>query len=205
MKDESQTIEKQILCARKDRETLGRLLERYRAYFLIVGQRQINRRVAPRVDPADIVQQTFAEAVEAFHQFTGSTEPEFTSWLQSIHEHNLDDVARKHVLAKRRAVTNEERLYHSDGSASFFWKEPAADQSTPSQRVIKGEKALRLAEILQSLPEAQRDAVRMRHIEGQPLEEIAADLDRSVVAAAGLIKRGLEALRSKMSEESWMT
>ena len=70
----------------------------------------------------------------------------------------------------------------SDSSASFLWHEPAADQSTPSQRLIKAEKALRLAAPLQKLPEAQRDAVRLRHLEGWPLRKIAAELGLSVMA-----------------------
>jgi RNA polymerase sigma-70 factor (ECF subfamily) len=90
-----------------------------------------------------------------------------------------------------------------DGSASFCWREPAGSQTTPSQRLIKGEKALRLAAMLESLPEAQREAVRLRHLEGWPLERIAEALDRSVVATAGLIKRGLKRLRQQMSPDSW--
>ena len=69
--------------------------------------------------------------------------------------------------------------------------------------LIRGEQALRLAEILQTLPDAQRDAVRLRHMEGWPLEKIAEELDRTVVATAGLIKRGLKALRAAMSPDSW--
>ena len=67
----------------------------------------------------------------------------------------------------------------------------AAAQSTPSQQVIKAERALRLAEILLSLPEAQRRAICLRHMEGLKLEAIAEELGRSVGSVAGLIDRGL--------------
>jgi RNA polymerase sigma-70 factor (ECF subfamily) len=58
--------------------------------------------------------------------------------------------------------------------------------------------------MIQSLPEMQSEAVRLRHLEGLPVEEIAERLDRSAAATAGLIKRGLQKLREKMSQESWM-
>jgi RNA polymerase sigma-70 factor, ECF subfamily len=56
---------------------------------------------------------------------------------------------------------------------------------------------------LESLPEIQREAVRLRHLEGWHVDRIARQLNRSLPAAAGLIKRGLAALRAKMLEESW--
>ncbi len=79
----------------------------------------------------------------------------------------------------------------------------AAGQSTPSQQVIKAERALRLAEILLSLPEPQRRAICLRHMEGLKLEAIAAEMDRTVGSVAGLIDRGLRTLRKTMSEQSW--
>ena len=72
-------------------------------------------------------------------------------------------------------------------------------------RYIRGEKALQLAELLQELPAAQRDALRLRYIEGCSITELAHELKRSLPAAAGLVKRGLAALRSKMrSRDSWV-
>ena len=89
------------------------------------------------------------------------------------------------------------------GSASFAWREVAADQETPSDRIIAGEKALRLAEILLSLSDRQREAIRLRHLEGLAVTEIADQMDLSLQAVAGLLKRGLRELRQKMSEDSW--
>ncbi|NUQ64068.1 MAG: sigma-70 family RNA polymerase sigma factor [Pirellulales bacterium] len=197
------SIRELIEQARADPAALGDLLERYRSYLLLISRQQINPKIAMRSSPSDIVQESFAEAYRGFERFTGSAEPEFSAWLGRIHQHNLDDAARKHLLAKRRDAAQEKPLYSRDGSASFTWREIAADQQTPSDRVIAGEKALRLAEMLTSLPDAQREAVRMRHLEGLTLAEIAEGMERSLEAVAGLLKRGLKTLREKMSEESW--
>lgn len=145
------------------------------------------------------------KAVQRFHQFAGTTEPEFTAWLHAIYVNELRDLLRKHGLAEAHGAAIERPMPDGDGSASFIWNEPAASQTTPSQRLIKAEKALRLAGLLQALPKSQREAVRLRHLEGWPLDKIAAELDRSVAATAGLIKRGLRTLRAAMSQDSWLS
>ena len=195
-------VEDLIRRARQDREALGTLLEQYRPFLRLIGQCDLNRRVTARSDASDIVQQTLAKAFVAFECFRGSSEPELSAWIKQIHRHEVDDAYRRNRAAKR-SIDREVPLASPDDTASLCWKEPAGAASTPSQRLIRGEKALRLAALLESLPEGQREAVRLRHLEGLPLEQIAAKLNRSLTATAGLIKRGLQALREKMSEQSW--
>jgi RNA polymerase sigma-70 factor (ECF subfamily) len=196
-------IEQLIGLARCDRERLGDLLERYRPFLMLMAQQRIGPRLAVRSEPADVVQQTFVEVNSAFAAFAGATEREFSAWIKRIHRRNLEDLVRKHVHAGSRSVAVEQPLLGGDGSASFAWHEPAADHSTPSRRLVQGEKALRLAALLQSLPAMQREALRLRHLEGWSVERIARELDRTPPATAGLIKRALQALRAKMSEDSW--
>ncbi len=203
MYEPSSSVGELVIRARQDPAAFGALFDCYRPFLLLMAQQWIGRRLAQRCEPEDVVQDTFVDAQQAFPQFNGSTEPEFSAWIKRIHHHNLEDLVRKHVLARNRSLDQEEPLFDPNGSASFAWKEPAADQTTPSQRLIKGEKSLRLASLLQSLPEMQREAVRLRHLEGWKVERIAKELDRTVEATAGLIKRGLQALRERMSVESW--
>ena len=191
-----------IALARQEPSGLGPLLERYRGFLVTEGQRHIGIGPAAGGDVEDLVQDTFLKALRKFPQFAGATEREFSAWLWTIYANSLTDLLRK----RRRVACHVEPCFGGgDGSASFVWYDPVAAQSTPSRRMIKAEKALRLAALLQTLPEGQRDAVRLRHLEGWPLEKIAAELGRSVTAAASLIKRGLYALRDAMSEDSWMS
>jgi RNA polymerase sigma-70 factor, ECF subfamily len=199
----SATMEKMIARARQDPQLLGELLQRYRPFLLLTLRRQIGPQLGVRCSASDVVQQTFADACRAFDKFDGTTEPQFSAWIKRITEHNLQDAIRNHVGAQGRTVDRERRLDDSDSTVSFQWKEPKANQASASARLIQGEMALRLAAVLESLPEAQREAVCLRHLEGCTLEEIAKRLDRSLPAAMGLVKRGLQALRQKMPRESW--
>jgi RNA polymerase sigma-70 factor (ECF subfamily) len=60
---------------------------------------------------------------------------------------------------------------------------------------MRGEEAERLSRALVALPDDQREAVRLRHLEGWPLADIARHLGRTPAATAGLIKRGMQTLR----------
>ena len=65
-----------------------------------------------------------------------------------------------------------------------------------------GERAVRLAAVMSQLPDDQQDAVRMRHLDGETLESISQQLDRSERAVAGLLYRGLTNLRKALVDES---
>jgi RNA polymerase sigma-70 factor (ECF subfamily) len=52
-----------------------------------------------------------------------------------------------------------------------------------------------VAEALEQLPEAQREALVLQHWQGWTLAQIGAHLGRSPEAVAGLLKRGLKQLR----------
>jgi RNA polymerase sigma-70 factor, ECF subfamily len=196
-------ISQLIAHARQEKTGLGKLLERYRPFLLLKARREIGPKLAARSSPSDVVQETMMEATRAFEGFRGQSEPEFSAWINQIHDRNMAEAARKHVHAAKRAVAKEQRMDQGDASATISWWEPAADQSSPTQRLIRGERALRLARALEKLPEKQRRVVCLRHIEGWSLDKIAEELGRSAAATAGLVKRGLQALREDMSQESW--
>jgi len=55
-------------------------------------------------------------------------------------------------------------------------------------------------ETLKRLPDAQREAIVLHHLEQKSLEEIGGQMDRTAAAVAGLIKRGLRTLRLRLQE-----
>lgn len=76
----------------------------------------------------------------------------------------------------------------------------AADESSPSQRADRNEQMLRLADALAELPEAQREAVVLHYWQEWTVAAIAEHLGRTPAAVAGLLKRGLQALRQRLRE-----
>jgi RNA polymerase sigma-70 factor (ECF subfamily) len=185
---------------RGDGEAAGELLRKYRAYLRTLAERELDGRLPTRIDASDVVQQTFLEAHRDFAGFRGATEAELVGWLKRILEHNVAEVVRNHTRVQKRAVGQERRLDDSRGSRPPLRDGLASGQSSPSQRVMRGEDAVRLAQALEHLPEDQREAVRLRHLEGWSLAQIAEHMERTPAAAAGLIKRGMRALRKQLGE-----
>src|SRR5437588_522693 len=81
-----------------------------------------------------------------------------------------------------------DRLQKSSARLEAFL---AAEQSSPSQHAERSEDLLRLADALDQLPDAQKQALELHYLRGWSLAEIAAHMSRGKSAIAGLLHRGL--------------
>ena len=105
---------------------------------------------------------------------------------------------RDHTLLQKRNLGREQSMDDSHGGGTPLKTELDAGLSSPSQKAIRDEEAERLSQALTALPADQREAVRLRHLEGWALADVAQQLGRTPAATAGLIKRGMQALRRRM-------
>ena len=177
----------------------GAALERYRPYLLLLARMRLDLRLRGKLDASDVVQQTLLEAHQARGQFRG-TDGEAAAWLRQILSRNLANAVRD-VLRDKRDVRREQSLEAAvEESSRRLEGWLAAEQSSPSARAERHEQGARLATALAELPEAQREALTLHHLEGRPLEEVARLIGRSREAVAGLIKRGLRTLRERLGE-----
>lgn len=167
-------------------------LERYRAYLRLLARLHLDPRLRPKLDPSDVVQQTLLQAVQGFDGFRGKSPAELQAWLRRILARNLA-MAVRDLARHKRDVGREQAALAASSSRLDGWL--AAEQSSPSQQAGRHEEALRLAEALEQLPDAQREALVLQHWQGWSLAEIGQHLGRSPEAVAGLLKRGLKQLR----------
>lgn len=181
-----------------DQVALGELISRYRGFLCGQARKQLDSDVRPRVDPSDVVQQSCLEVHRDFHAFRGTEEAELIAWLKQILRNNVANTIRKHVHAEKRSVDKERSLADSAGSGCSLGQRLEADQSSPSTRARRGEAWEQLERVLRGLPDDQAEAVRLRHIRGWTLAQLANHFDRSEMAVAGLLKRGLQTLRDRM-------
>lgn len=177
-----------------DPEAIGKVLEHYRDYLRLVARNELDRRVQARVDPSDVVQQTMLEAQQGIGGFRGERSGELAAWLRQILIHNMHQVYDEHLKAQKRSARREQPVVDPvDGRQRLDWL--AGELTTPSQVAMREERAVLLAQAIEALPEDQREAVRLRHLEGCSLRQLATRLERSETAAAGLLKRGMRRLR----------
>jgi RNA polymerase sigma-70 factor (ECF subfamily) len=189
--------EQLLVAARKNREAaLGQLLELYRSYLATLARLQIGRRLQGKVDPSDLVQQTFLEAHRDFGQFRGTTEAELVSWLRQILARNLASVVQHYYGTGRRNVRLERELTAElDESSRLLDRGLAAEQSTPSQEAARREQAVLLADALEHLPEDYRRVLVLRNLEALSFAQVARRMGRSVEAVKKLWVRALDRLR----------
>jgi RNA polymerase sigma-70 factor, ECF subfamily len=160
---------------------------------------QLAHGLQAKLDPSDLVQQTLLKAHHNRDQFCGRSEPERVAWLRTILANIIVDAARKFVpRAGKRELSLEESLEQSSRRLETIL---AADQTSPSQRVVRHEQLIRLADAIAKLPDDQRHAVELRHLQGRATDEIARQMGRSVAAIGGLLQRGLRALRVSLDEK----
>ena len=200
----NQELHRLLIESHTDPDAADRLLTLYRPVLRLIADQMVGPGLQRREDASDVVQRTVLEAFAAFEQFQGESETEFSAWLKQILRRNITNLVRDNRAAKRD-VRREQYFDAAENSCSVTWMQPAANSTSPSMRVIKAEAALNLAQAIDELPEAQAAAVRMRHLEGRGIDEIAAELNKTPAAAAGLIRRGLQTLRGRLSgDTSWL-
>ena len=175
-------------------------LERYRNYLLLLARLRLDARLAAKLDASDVVQQTLLEAHRAQDQFRGQTDAEQAAWLRQILVRNLANAGRDLRRAKRD-VTRERSLQAAvDQSASRLEAWLASDESSPSEKAIRLERAMHVAEAIAALPDSQREAIVLRHWQGASLAEIGGQLECTTAAVTGLLHRGLKNLRKHLQQ-----
>ena len=173
-------------------------IEQFRSYLRMLARLQIEPRWSDRVDLSGVVQQTLFEASQVFCEGDQRTIAERLAWLRQCLAHNLTDEFRK-LRAEMRDPGREKSLDAALGHSSARLGEwLAAKESSASQKLHREERAVRLAKALESLPEAQREALVLQHWHGWKVAEIAEKMDRTTTAVAGLLKRGLAKLREEL-------
>lgn len=176
-----------------DRQAQGELLEPLRGFLRMLAIRQLDARLSGRIDASDIVHETYLTALASLEQFRGSQRPEFLAWLRTVHEHVVQNLAREHIVTKKRSINRERHLTDSQ-----FPQLAALIESTPSGHMMQAEVILQLIHLLDTLPGDQREAIRLRYFEARSLDAIANQMQRSLPSVAGLLKRGLQSLRNQL-------
>jgi RNA polymerase sigma-70 factor, ECF subfamily len=176
-------------------------LGRFRPYLQMLARLQFDELLQAKLDSSDVVQQTMLEAHQSIAEFRGKTDREKAGWLRRILTNNLADELRKFRCDKRDVGLEASLQAALHESTARLEKWLAIEEGTPSDCAIANEQLIALAAALMKLPEHQRQAVEWHHLHGCPSAVVAARMQRSEVAVAGLLRRGLKRLRELLREK----
>lgn len=180
-----------------DEAARNELSRRCRHFVRAMAQNLCDAQFGPVWDPSDAAQETMAEADRDFPAFRGTTSEELFAWLSSILTHTVSD-RRKFQNRRKRDGGPHTSLESRNREGHALRDIIHGDDSSVSERVVRREDADRLMELIQTLPEDQATAVRLRHLEGLSVEEISDRMQRSEASVAGLLIRAMRRLRGSL-------
>jgi RNA polymerase sigma-70 factor, ECF subfamily len=175
-----------ILRSQHEPEVFGLLFERHAARLLAF----FARRTLDAEAAAELVAETFAEAFASRLRFRDQG-ADGAAWLYGIGRNLLSRYFRDgavDVRARRRLGMPERTVGESD----FERIEELIDFAGQGDRI---------REAMATLPEGQRDAVRLRVIEGRTYRETADELGTTEVVARARVSRGLRRIASDLESE----
>ncbi len=178
-----------------------RPLEDYREYLRLLARLQLGPRLRGRLDSSDVAQETLLKAHARKEQFRGTTEAERAAWLRAILANVLADSVRK--LGREPGDGEPQSLEAAvEQSSARVERWIESSEPSPGDRAVRQEQLVHLADALAQLPEEQRTAIELRHLQGYSVPAISELTGRSVASVAGLLRRGLQRLRTLLEERS---
>ena len=156
---------------------------------------RIDRKLRPKIDSVDVVQDALVLALGGLRDFTYRNEGDFLRWLSRIAENKLHDVLDR-FHADKRDIRREVpfRKVEPNTEACAFGVAGPVETTTPSVLLSRKEQLDRLERAIDDLKPEYREVIFLSRIERLSHEEIAARMGKSKGAVAMLLSRALLAL-----------
>ncbi len=183
-----------------DSEALAALLKQYGSQ--VRKQLTIGTAWQSLLDADDVMQVSYLEAFLQIRKFVGQTSEAFLAWLTQIAENNLRDAVRE--LGRDKRPPPQKRMgapSPTDTSVTFF-ETLGGSTWTASKKMAKQEIQNLLREAVARLPTSYRQVVELYDLAGQPAQQVAQTITRSVGAVYMLRARAHDQLRAILGTSS---
>ncbi|MCA8948734.1 MAG: sigma-70 family RNA polymerase sigma factor [Planctomycetes bacterium] len=178
-----------------DGSALAQLFDRERGRLHRMVQFRLDPRLVGRIDPEDVVQETWLEAEKRVAAFLADDKP-FFLWVRLITQQTMVDLHRKHIGTKMRAAAREVQSPASSALSGFF----VGHITSPSGAAMRAELRQRIEAALDSMDDIDREVLLLRHFEELSNKEAAAVLGIQENAASNRYVRALGRLKGLLSE-----
>jgi RNA polymerase sigma-70 factor, ECF subfamily len=176
------------------RDALGQTLEACRRYLLTLARDELGADLRAKGGASDLVQDTFLEAQTTFDHFRGSSEGELRAWLRQLLHHRAAKFGRRYRTTLKRRLAREAALPRSGATG------PDRRLATPSVQLMADERAQRLRDALEQLPDEYRRVITFRYVEQLSFEVIGPRMGRTANAARLLWLRAIERVRKELGD-----
>jgi RNA polymerase sigma-70 factor (ECF subfamily) len=184
-----------VLAKEGDQSAIDQLCRIYGERVRRIVRLRIGRKLRPKLDSVDVVQDALILALGGLKDFTYRNEGDFLRWLSRIAENRLHDILDR-FHAEKRDVRREIPFKREENSTERGSSGVASpiETTTPSVLLSKGEQLDRLEKAIDSLKPEYREVILLSRIEELSNKEIAARVGKSEGAVKMLLSRALVAL-----------
>lgn len=186
-----------------DTDACERLFAEHRGRLHRMVSIRMDQRLSARVDSSDVVQDALAEATRQLSDYLRRQPLPFYPWLRNLAWQRLVQLHRQHVQSKKRSVEREQPWAIGelpDESVYQMAEQFSAEDTSPSQRLIRDELLQRVKRAMARLKPDDREILVLRHMEQLSVEESASVLSIPIGTAKARHFRAVQRLRTFLSE-----
>jgi RNA polymerase sigma-70 factor (ECF subfamily) len=188
-------------------DALADAFEQYRPRLRRVVDMRMDQRLRARIDPSDIVQETFLDVagrLDDYFKDQKKGQMPFYLWVRFLAVQRLQAAYRRHLGTKKRKADCEVPLggAASPGAATcagWLAEQLVANCTSPSEAAIRAERRQHVAEAVDQLDPVDREVLALRHFEELSNNEVAQVLGVHPSVASRRYLRALEKLGDVLS------
>lgn len=175
------------------------LISPYRDKLKRIVAFRMDMRLQGRIDPSDVIQETFLEAWQRLPAFVSKPDVPFFVWLRALAQQRLGMLRREHLERDKRTVMKEVPIRQDDSSSAIAIA--ILDKAvSPSEAVQQHELFLKVQAKLEEMEPMDREVLALRHFEQLTNLETANVLGLTEPAASQRYARALKRLKTIISE-----
>ena len=179
-------------------KSLGELFHQHRGRLRLMVGLRLDHRLQGRVDPSDVLQEAYLEAMDRLPQYLEERPMPLFLWLRFLTAQRLQILHRRHLRTKARDAGREISLSHQPlpaVSSEALAARLIGRESTPSEAAMRAETRAQLHTALDALNPIDREILAMRHFEQLTNSETAQVLGLRESTASQRYARALLRLR----------
>ncbi len=186
-----------------DLAALADAFDDYRARLERIVSFRMHPKLIGRVDPDDVLQETYLEASRRYTHLKGDTEESLFIWLRLMALQTLTDTHRRHMGTAMRDPGREQAIHRnvsSDSTSTSLAANLIGQFTSPTLAARREELADKLRVTLDRMDRIDREVLALRHFEELSNNEIAEALGIEQKAASIRYVRALKRLKDILAE-----
>lgn len=164
-----------------DQAAFDELFSIHTERLLVFIAARLGERLRTRVEPQDVLQDSYAAAWQSFSKFDYADDGAFLRWMCRIIDHRVRDAHDYFTAAKRQVH-----------------EVPQSAPTGPVTALARAENRERLQAAIAQLSDEHREVILLRYFQGLSAEEAGERMQRSAGAVRNLLSRALVELGKQL-------